>query len=88
MGKKFKFSISINQPWITMMNDDKFITITTSNESRDNHGIMTIGLTKDWLNRDYDNSKSNYEKVLWIDTEEKFIKFYNALLELEGCDIE
>lgn len=81
------FTVGIHNIWTTMFNDDKFITITVHNDSRESRGIMTIGLTEPWQNRNYRGGHNNYEKVLWLDTEEKFIKLYNALMALEGCSI-
>ena len=87
MNKKHDFTVSIDQIWTLMFNDDKFITITVHNNARDGLGRMTIGLTEPWRDRNYKDGHNNYEKVLWIDTEEKFIKFYNALMKIEGCSI-
>jgi hypothetical protein len=72
-----------HHPWIELFNEDKFITITTHNDARDGGGSMNIGLTSPWQGQEARNKDYKYERVIFIDSEEKFIKLYNTLLKME-----
>ena len=78
--KKDKFLCSVNDVWVTMFNNAKFITITTDNKARNGDGTITIGLTSNW--QDYERHKqgSGYDKIIILDSVESFEKFWNALM--------
>jgi hypothetical protein len=84
MIKKMSDSLRvwIHQHWVELFNDDKFMVMTVHNDARDNYGVVSIQLTSPWK----DQPKDHYykaEKTIFIDSVEKFLKLYKALLEME-----